>query len=97
MICPDCGGDGRETCNSPDHGFIHSIQLIDNPQVSQIGRLGCPVCGYDPNYKVINGGSCERCEGAGFIEGGSCEKCGCDLEPEDDRLCDQCDWWESQS
>lgn len=25
IICPDCGGDGKETCHNPDHGFIDSL------------------------------------------------------------------------
>lgn len=24
-VCPDCGGDGKETCHNPDHGFIHGM------------------------------------------------------------------------
>lgn len=43
--CPACGGDGKETCNNPDHGFISSV-------AGEIGRLGCPVCGHDENHKV---------------------------------------------
>jgi hypothetical protein len=58
--CEDCGGDGRETCNNPDHGFIISMG-------GEIGRLGCPVCGHDPDFKVPNGGGCDTCNGTGHI------------------------------
>lgn len=58
--CQACGGDGKETCNNPDHGFIESMGALGD-----IGRLGCPVCGHDPKYKVINGGECDDCNGSG--------------------------------
>jgi len=58
--CETCGGDGKETCNNPDHGFIEALG-------GEIGRLGCPVCGHDENYKVPNGGKCEDCNGTGKI------------------------------
>jgi hypothetical protein len=59
-VCPDCGGDGKETCNNPDHGG-YEAELFgpDN------GRIGCPVCGHDPKHKVPNGGDCESCGGTG--------------------------------
>ncbi len=56
VLCPLCRGDGKETCDNPDHGFISRIG-------GEIGRLGCPGCGHDPNHKVPNGGSCELCFG----------------------------------
>ena len=59
--CPMCGGDGKETCNNPDHGFIGEMSFHD------IGRLGCPVCGHDDDHKVPNGGDCELCEGGGEV------------------------------
>jgi len=59
--CPECGGDGKETCSNPDHGFISAMG-------GELNRLGCPCCGHDPNYKVINGGKCEYCNGTGEIE-----------------------------
>ena len=61
-VCPDCGGDGKETCHNPDHGFIHGMMGWH-----EIGRLGCPVCGHDPNGKVKNGGKCETCDGVGRV------------------------------
>ena len=61
--CPDCGGDGHETCNNPDHGFIHGAMGWH-----EIGRLGCPGCGHDPDHKVRGGeGKCETCGGTGKV------------------------------
>lgn len=56
--CLDCGGDGRETCNNPDHGFIDGVG-------GEIGRLGCPGCGYDVKRKIPGGGDCLPCRGTG--------------------------------
>lgn len=61
VTCPDCSGDGRETCHNPDHGFISAMSWHD------IGRLGCPVCGHDEHHKVKKGGACETCSGAGHV------------------------------
>lgn len=58
VTCPDCGGDGKETCHNPDHGFISMMSFHD------IGRLGCPCCGHDEHHKVPKGGPCETCGGA---------------------------------
>lgn len=55
--CPDCWGDGHETCWSPDHG--------NHPNSS---RIGCPVCGNDKMRKVKGGeGQCESCKGKGIV------------------------------
>ncbi len=58
-ICLDCGGDGKETCHNPDHGFISALSFHD------IGRVGCPCCGHDPDHKIKNGGECDTCDGKG--------------------------------
>jgi hypothetical protein len=58
--CPLCGGDGRETCDNPDHGFISAIG-------GETARLGCPCCGHDPDHKVPNGGECDLCDGRGWV------------------------------
>ena len=55
--CPECGGDGIETCNNPDHGFIDAMP-------GEIGRLGCPGCGNDPDRKMS--GPCPGCNGTGI-------------------------------
>lgn len=61
--CPVCGGDGKETCDNPDHGFIGAIG-------GEIRRLGCPVCGHDENFKVPGGGDCFECNGVGKVSAG---------------------------
>lgn len=79
LKCPCCKGDGRETCTNPDHGFIEAMP-------GEIGRLGCPVCGHDPNHKVKNGGQCEVCNGTGKVNKDQfnqfCTDTGYDNEPE---------------
>lgn len=60
--CPDCLGDGKQTCHNPDHGFYLMTSFHD------IGRIGCPCCGNDEKHKVPNGGNCETCSGAGEVE-----------------------------
>ncbi len=64
--CPLCGGDGKETCDNPDHGLIDALSFHD------VGRIGCPVCGHDERHKVKNGGSCELCGGAGKVTQAFC-------------------------
>lgn len=77
--CFVCGGDGKETCSNPDHGFIDGIG-------GETSRLGCPCCGHDPYYKVPNGGDCEACSGDGRISESEFEtladEYGYDNEPE---------------
>lgn len=59
--CPACGGDGKETCNNPDHSFIDAIG-------GELSRLGCPVCGHDEKYKVNHGKNvCPECGGLGCV------------------------------
>lgn len=65
--CPLCGGDGKETCNNPDHGFINAIG-------GELQRLGCPVCGHSETHKVKNGGVCDLCEGLGEVTAGIAEE-----------------------
>jgi len=61
VICPDCLGDGKETCHNPDHMFIAAMTW------NEIGRLGCQVCGSDPKHKVPRGGKCDTCAGLGRV------------------------------
>lgn len=61
VICPDCNGDGKETCHNPDHGLVESLVFHD------IGRRGCPGCGHDENYKTGSGLPCETCDGDGTV------------------------------
>lgn len=60
-VCPECGGDGKETCTNPDHGFIHATP-------GDVSRLGCPVCGHDPDHKVKGGSECDQCSGLGQVK-----------------------------
>ncbi|ENF6041375.1 hypothetical protein ABRV10_003410 [Citrobacter amalonaticus] len=62
VTCPDCCGDGKETCHNPDHGFIEAMYFHD------MGRIGCPCCGHDDKRKVPNGGKCETCNGSGSVD-----------------------------
>jgi len=57
--CDECGGTGKEICNNPDHGFIHSMP-------GDIGRLGCPCCGHSEDYTIPNT-TCGKCKGTGSI------------------------------
>lgn len=59
-ICPACGGDGIETCNNPDHGFIAALDF------HEVGRLGCPCCGHHPEFKMQ--GVCDTCNGSGQVD-----------------------------
>ena len=52
-ICPNCNGDGKETCHNPDHGFINFVG-------GELARLGCPCCGHDEDHKT-GGEYCETC------------------------------------
>lgn len=61
VVCPACGGDGKETCSNPDHGFIEAMP-------GEVGRLGCPGCGHDPKHKVNRGKNvCPECGGHGMV------------------------------
>lgn len=58
VTCPECGGDGVETCNNPDHGFFSWMP-------GETGRLGCPGCirGNPKHY----GHPCIQCDGLGLL------------------------------
>jgi len=68
--CPICGGDGKETCSNPDHGLINGMGGFE------ISRLGCPVCGHDPEHKVPDGGICDFCNGTGEVTEKKAEELG---------------------
>lgn len=59
LVCGECGGDGRETCNNPDHGLIDAVG-------GEIGRLGCPVCGHSSDHKTEY--KCGKCNGTGRLD-----------------------------
>ena len=79
VTCPDCGGDGKETCHNPDHGLISALSFRDE------GRLGCPCCGHNERHKVPKGGPCDTCSGSTKVtEKIAREFCeGCDYDFED--------------
>lgn len=71
VYCPDCGGDGKETCHNPDHGFISAFGSSGIPGSGsyELGRLGCPCCGHHPEYKVNRGkNKCDTCNGEGTTD-----------------------------
>ena len=43
------------------------LRVIAEEVGGEIRRLGCPVCGHDPDHKAINGGDCDLCYGTGQI------------------------------
>lgn len=59
--CPDCGGDGIETCNNPDHGFLNMIGSVVGANESS-----CPCCGHSSDHKISNS-KCPTCLGTGKI------------------------------
>ena len=60
-LCPDCGGDGIETCHNPDHGFLSGVMSIMGANES-----ACPCCGHDEDHKMRNG-KCETCNTKGRV------------------------------
>ena len=65
--CKSCCGDGVERCDNPDHGFIGAMSFHD------IGRIGCPCCGHNPDYKMKSWkdgkwewNKCPECNGTGL-------------------------------
>lgn len=61
VLCKDCGGLNAEICNNPDHGLYEAMISVKTGTGSDMGRLGCPVCGHDPEHKVPNS-KCWNCE-----------------------------------
>jgi len=72
--CPDCGGDGKETCNNPDHGFLIMIGSVVGANES-----ACPCCGHSEDHKIrkwSNGkyiqSDCYSCSGSGIVDESKC-------------------------
>ena len=68
VICPDCLGDGKETCHNPDHELLSALSFRG------ANESRCPCCGHDKNYKMkkfINGKwqykKCCICNGTGKV------------------------------
>lgn len=67
--CFSCGGDGKETCNNPDHGFLSAMNGVLNANESR-----CPVCGHSDDHKIrryVDGKfiqpDCYECNGTGIL------------------------------
>ena len=66
VICPDCGGDGKATCHNPEHAFSFAV--------GEFPAFGCPICGHDPDHKIMNwtagkwiADPCDSCSGTGAL------------------------------
>lgn len=66
--CPDCCGDGIETCHNPDHGFLGMIGYVKG----NANESACPCCGHSQDHKMK--GVCETCNGKGTVNKATCEK-----------------------
>lgn len=60
-LCPDCFGDGIETCHNPDHGFLNSVLGA----VYSANESACPCCGHNEDHKMK--GQCWTCKGIGKV------------------------------
>ncbi len=88
VVCPDCGGDGKETCNNPDHGFLSAVIRT----VKGVNESACPCCGHDEDHKIYfykdgkrQQRKCETCKGFGNIKMSEfesfCDSTGYDNQP----------------
>jgi len=71
VICICCGGDGIETCNNPDHGFLRAFDGIGGRGANE---SACPCCGHDEDHKIkkyVDGkyvySKCYECDGTGVL------------------------------
>ena len=48
VLCPDCFGDGIETCHNPDHGFLSSVLGA----FYGANESACPCCGHSSDHKM---------------------------------------------
>ena len=72
--CPECNGDGKETCHNPDHGFYDMIGGVVGANES-----ACPCCGHDEDHKVYRWKDgkrtqpdCFTCSGIGIVDADKC-------------------------
>lgn len=86
-LCPDCGGDGNETCHNPDHGFLEGVLIIMGANES-----ACPVYGHNPDHKITKGNSkkrrdeyckCYTCKGQGKVSKEIYDNYICEYVPEE--------------
>ncbi len=70
--CPDCFGDGIETCHNPDHGFLSDFL---GPVVGA-NESACPCCGHSEDHKMrtynmkthkYEDNQCDTCSGSGQV------------------------------
>lgn len=61
VLCPDCFGDGIETCHNPDHGFLSGVLGA----VCGANESACPCCGHSSDHKMK--GKCGTCKGTGQV------------------------------
>lgn len=57
ILCPDCFGDGIETCHNPDHGFLSAVIGAN--------ESACRCCGHSSDHKMK--GKCDTCKGTGQV------------------------------
>ena len=69
--CPDCFGDGIETCHNPDHGFLTGVLSIKG-----VNESACPCCGHSEDHKMrtwnmktgkYDDNQCDTCSGSGKV------------------------------
>ena len=61
IICPDCFGDGVETCHNPDHGFLSGVVNA----TYGADESACPCCGHNIDHKMK--GKCYTCNATGKV------------------------------
>lgn len=79
VLCPDCFGDGIETCHNPDHGFLSSVLGA----VYGANESACPCCGHSSDHKMK--GKCYTCNGTGQVSKENYDKYLDEFVDEDDR------------
>lgn len=47
--CLSCGGDGKETCNNPDHGLL---SMMNGAGALNANESACPCCGHSDDHKI---------------------------------------------
>lgn len=92
VTCPDCFGDGKETCHNPDHGFFSMLSGVVGANESS-----CPCCGHSEDHKIIKfigtiegkmkweQPKCETCNGTGQVTKEEYDKYCDEYVPEDDQ------------
>lgn len=79
VLCPDCFGDGIETCHNPDHGFLSGVLGA----VYSANESACPCCGHSSDHKMK--GKCYTCNATGQVSKEDYDKYLDEFVDEDDR------------